>query len=119
MVDKPGLAIPYQQIRIAMRPVGVGDECVEPDDPRGKLGRYELTGRRSVEVESSVEVSNPDIDAMACTKEILNDSPTSISASSGVGSPAACARSPTMSSAMSDLAPCPAPRNFATNKPPP
>ena len=48
-----------------------------------------------------------------------NGGGTSISASSGAGSPTAWARSPTTSSAISTFAPCPAPRNLTTNSPPP
>src|SRR3954470_9489908 len=43
---------------------------------------------------------------------------TSTSDMAGTGSSRCCAIMPTMSSATSTLAPCPAPRNFTTNRPP-
>ena len=55
-----------------MCPVRIGDERVEPDDSRRKIGRYEFTGGRGVEVERAVEISQPDVDSVACAEEILN-----------------------------------------------
>ena len=44
VVDQPGAALPDQQVRVAVGPIGIGHQSVEPDQPRGEL-RGDQVGR--------------------------------------------------------------------------
>jgi hypothetical protein len=127
VVDEPRAAAPDHEVGVARRAVGVGDERVEPHEPRAKSGVDEVAGGERVEVERAVEVAERDVGAGAPLEQVLDlgvalDAPelggTSTTASSGAGRPNARASPPTTSSATSTRAPCPAPRNLATQSAP-
>ena len=127
MIDQPRLLVPDEEVRIAMRAIGIGDECVEPDELRREIGRDVFTGGGGIEVEGAVEVAKSDIHAMAAAEDLLNLG-VGLAASEGGqdlddreigrGKPDGCREQADDQLRDQDLRSLPGPRNFTTNNPP-
>jgi hypothetical protein len=72
MIDEKRLPPADHEIRVAMRPIGIRKERVEPYDLCRKLGRYEIRSGVCIEVESPVEITRAKIDSVTRAKQILD-----------------------------------------------
>jgi len=71
MVDQKRLAATDHEIRIAVCPVGIRHERIEPHDSRGKILRNEIPRRVRVEVECAIEIARPEVDSVAGAQKVL------------------------------------------------
>ena len=72
MVDQERLAPAYHEIGVAVSSVRIRDECIEPDNRRSKLGRYEIRCGICIEVERSIEIARSEVHSMARPQQILD-----------------------------------------------
>ena len=72
MVDQPRLPLPDQQVRVARRAIGIGDERIEPDQRRGKRSVHHVMRRNRIEVERPIQIAQPDVDAATRLQQVLD-----------------------------------------------
>ena len=69
VVDQPEVAVPDQQVGVAPAAVDVGDERVQPERPRGDVGR-DL--ERRVEAEGAGQEVDAQVEAQAGVEQVLH-----------------------------------------------